>query len=109
VTIFVGEAITVVADARNPARASVVISDAMAQVEFYAPGSNPAKVPADRVVTQGPFPMAFDSAFTLKDGTLGAYVGYVDTTGWPAGRTPFRVTLSGSYDSWEYSSFNLVA
>ncbi len=107
--IYSGEAITVVADARNPGRSSVVITDANAAVEFYAPGTNPAKVPADRVVVHGPFPMTFDPAFTLKDGTLGAYVGYVDTASWPAGKYPFKVTLSGSYDSWEYGVFTLVA
>lgn len=107
-TVYVGEAVTIVGAAFNPV-ASVVISDAVAQVEFYAPGKNPAKVPADRTADHGPVPMLFVSTVINKDGTVGAYVGYADTTGWLPGKWSYRVTLTGSFDSWEYSNFTLVA
>lgn len=106
-TIYVGEAITIVGAAYNPVLGAV-ISDAQGQVEFYAPPKNPAKVPADRTADAGPFNMQFIATVTNKDGTLGAYVGYADTTGWLPGKWSYKVTLSGSFDSWEYGTFTLV-
>lgn len=106
--IYVGEAVTIVGAAYNPV-AGAVIADAIAQVEFYAPGKNPAKVPADRVVDHGPRPMTFIATVVNKDHTVGAYVGYADTTGWVPGKWSYKVTLTGSYESWEYANFTLVA
>lgn len=106
-TIFVGEAVTIVCAAINPLTATV-ISDATGQVDFYAPGKTPKTVPADRTPDHGPFPSLFDASVLNKDGSLGAYVAYVDTTGWTAGKWSYKVTLTGSYDTWEYGQFALA-
>lgn len=106
--IYVGESVTVIAAAVNPV-SGLVISDALGQAEFYAPGKNPAKVPADRTPDQGPVPLTFDPKVTNKDGTSGAYLAYVETGGWAPGKWTFKATLSGSYDTWEYGTFTLVA
>jgi hypothetical protein len=108
VTIFVGEAITVVCAAVNPLT-GLVIADANGQVEFYGPGKQPKTVPGDRVADQGPVAVTFNATVANKDGTVGAYVAYVDTTGWAAGKWSYRVTLTGSYNTWEYGSFTLAA
>ena len=107
-TIFVGEAITVVCAAVNPLNGGTVISDAVGQVEFYVPGKAPKPVPADRVADFGPVAAQFDATVINKDGSLGAYVAYVDTTGWVPGKWSYKVTLTGSYDTWEYGQFALA-
>lgn len=104
---YVGEAIAVVAQAVDP-NTKAQITDAAAEVEFYAPGKNPAKNPDDRTADKGPLPMVWDADVVNKDGT-GAYIAYVDTSGWASGKWAFKVTLSGSYDSWEYGSVKLEA
>ena len=104
--IYVGEAITLIGAAINPVT-ETVIDDATAKVEFFGPGKNPIKNPADRVVDQGPVPMTFSSTVVNKDGTTGAYVGYAETAGWQPGKWHYRVTLSGTLDSWEYGTFTL--
>ena len=106
-TIYVGEGITVLGAAVNPV-SGLVISDALAEVEFYAPGKTPQRVVADRIADFGPVAMTFQSTVANKDGTFGAYVGFVDTTGWVAGKWSYRVKLSGSYGSWEFGTFALA-
>jgi hypothetical protein len=105
---YVGETISVISQATDPARGTP-ITDAAAEVEFYAPGKNPAKVVDDRTADKGPFTMAYDDTVKNPDGSFGAYVAEVPTTGWADGKWAFKVTLSGSYDSWEYSSVKLEA
>lgn len=107
-TIFVGEGITVVCAAKNPITGAVV-GDAAAKVEFFAPPKNPAKVPADRDVDEGPFTLDFDDSIANADGTTGAYTVIVDTTGWDSGKWNYRVTLTGAFVSWEYATFKLDA
>lgn len=105
--MYAGQAITVVAQATDP-KHNAQITDALSHVDFFAPGKNPAKVPSDRtVVDEGPFPMTWDATIVNKDGTLGAYVAYVDTTDWPPGKWTYRVTLEGSYDAWAYGTVKL--
>ncbi len=106
-TIFVGEAITIVCAAINPL-VGTIISDAQGQVEFYAPGKAPKTTPADRTPDNGPVPVQFDATVINKDGSLGAYVAYVDTAGWLPGKWSYKVTLTGSYDTWEYGTFALA-
>ena len=106
--IYVGEVVTLIAAALNPVN-QTVISDAVGAAEFYAPGKNPAKVPADRVRDRGPVPLVFNSTVINKDGTVGAYVGFADTAGWAPGKWSFKATITGSYSTWEYGSFVLVA
>lgn len=105
--IYVGEVVTIICAATNPVDGSV-ISDATGAVEFYAPGKNPVKTPADRVADAGPLPLAFNASVTNKDGSTGAYVGYAETAGWAPGKWTFKATLTGSYDTWEFGSFTLV-
>lgn len=100
-TLYVGEAVTIRATATNPIT-KAVISDAVAVADFYAPGKNPKLNPADRIIDKPQVSLVYDPA-------AGSYLGYVDTTGWVEGRWSFKVTLSGSYDSWEYGSFALKA
>lgn len=98
-TLYVGEAVTVKAVATDPIR-NVPITDATAEVEFYAPPKNPKANPEDRT-RDG------DTVTLTYDVDAGCYLGYADTTGWEPGKWAFKVTLSGSYDSWEYGSFTL--
>lgn len=107
-TLYVGEAITVACYAKNPVT-GIVISDADATADFWAPGKNPAKVPADRDPVDNTAAMSWNALVQNDDGTLGAYIAFVDTTGWDAGKWAYRVTLAGAYDSWEYGSFKLEA
>lgn len=107
-TIYVGETLTIIGAAVNPVT-GLVIADATGEVEFYAPPKNPAKVPADRTLDEGPFPVTYSATVVNKDGTTGAYVGYVVTTGWAPGKWTYKVTLTGTFDTWEYGSFTLVA
>jgi hypothetical protein len=106
--IYVGEGITILCAAKNPAT-GVAIADAIAVVEFYAPGKNPAKVVGDRTVDHGPFAMSYDATVVNSDGSKGGYAAYVDTTGWDAGKWTYRVVLAGAYESWEYASVRLLA
>lgn len=99
--MYVGERILVRAAARNPLT-GVMITDADVRVEFYAPGKRVKTEPADRVVDYGPFPLLYQPATE-------SYVVYVDTDGWVKGKWTCRVTLAGSYDSWEYQTFTLKA
>lgn len=106
--IYVGEGVTIVCAALNPVTKAVV-TDATATVEFFAPGKTPAKVPADRVVDHGPFAMAFDATVANADGTTGAYLVEVDTTGWTPGKWSFRCSLADAFESWEYGTLKLDA
>ncbi len=108
-TIFVGEAVTIKASATDPLRGGTVISDATGEVEFYAVGDDAKNDPTARTSEHGPFPLTFDAAVVNKDGSLGAYLAYVDTTGWVEGKRLYKVTLTGSYDTWEYGSLSLKA
>lgn len=99
--LYVGEAVTIKATATDPLR-NTVISDATAVCDFYAPGKDPKGVPADRTVDKPQITLTFDAA-------LGVYLGYANTAGWVPGKWSFKVTLSGSYQSWEFGTFTLKA
>lgn len=105
---YVGEVISVIAVATDPSHGTQIV-DAACEVEFYAPGKNPAKVVDDRSVDKGPFAAIYDATVKNADGSFGAYIADVPTTGWASGKWAFKVTLSGSYDSWEYSAVKLEA
>lgn len=106
--IYVGETVTIVGAAFDPV-AQRIINDALATVVFYAPGKNPIRNPEDRVPDFGPVPMDFNGVVVNKDGTIGAYVGYIGTAGWAPGKWHYRVTLTGTYESWEFGTFTLKA
>ena len=106
--IYVGETLTISAGTVNFITGAA-ISDASAFVEFYAPGKNPKTVAADRVKDHGPYTMVYEPLIANRVGDSGGYVGYVDTTGWVAGKWAYQVKLTGQYDSWEYGTFTLVA
>lgn len=106
--IFVGEGITIVCQATDPAT-DTAITTTPAAVEFFAPGKNPVSTPGDRTVDEGPFTMSFNPAVVNKDGTTGAYECFIDTTGWAPGKWTYRVTLTGAFASWEYATVTLKA
>jgi hypothetical protein len=106
--IYAGEGMVVVCQATDPAT-TVAITDATAQVDFFAPGKNPISTVADRVVDRGPFDMTYDPTVVNKDGSKGAYTASIDTTGWVAGKWTYRVTISDVLDSWEFSTVTLKA
>lgn len=106
--IYVGEGVTIICVAKNPVTGAV-ISNATASLDFFAPGKNPAKVPADRTVDEGPVAMSYDATIVNTDGTTGAYIAFVDTTGWAAGKWAYRVTIESAYESWEFGTFKLGA
>ncbi len=99
--MYVGEKIVIRAAARNPLTGAL-ITDAVARVEFYAPGKRVKTRPEDRIVDYGPFPLSYQPATE-------SYVVFVDTENWAKGKWTCKVTLSGSYDSWEYHTFTLKA
>lgn len=100
--LYVGEAVTIKATATDPLRNNQPIPDATAVVDFYAPGKDPKGTPGDRTTDKPQVTLSYDAE-------LGVYLGYVSTVGWEPGKWSFKVTLSGSYDSWEYSTFTLKA
>lgn len=105
---YVGEGLTILCAATDPATGAPITADT-GEVEFYAPGKNPAAIPADRTPDQGPFSMGYDATVVNRDGSFGAYIGYVDTTGWAAGKWTYRVKLVGAFASWEYATVVLKA
>lgn len=110
--LYVGEAVTIVASAVDPLRGDANIVDATAVVDFYAPGKDPKGNPDDRSPDKPPVGMSYVADAVVKLGSsavTGAYVGYVDTAGWEPGKWSYKVTLSGTYESWEYGSFTLRA
>lgn len=111
--LYVGEAVTIVAAALNPLRNNVAITDAVAKVDFFAPGKDPKGNPADRTPDQGDLPMIYDALATFQTAqtsVVGAYVCYAETAGWEPGKWSYRVTLTGNeYESVEYSTFTLKA
>lgn len=105
---YVGEGLAIFCEATDPVT-GLAITDATAIVEFFAPPKVPAKVTTDRTVDEGPFDMSYDDTVENKDGTTGAYVAFVDTTGWAGGKWSYRVTISGAYESWDYATITLTA
>jgi hypothetical protein len=100
VAIYVGEAITIKADAVNPSTGQP-ISDATAVAEFYAPGKDPKNIPEDRTTDKPNVTLTYDF---LQN----AYVGFVSTENWESGKWSYRVRITGAlYDSWEYGAFTL--
>lgn len=111
-TIFVGEAVTIVGSATDPLKADENITDATAVADFYGPGKDPKGNPEDRTTDKQQVTLTYDAEVVVKLGqstVTGAYVGFADTTGWAPGKWTYKVTLSGSYDSWEYGTFTLKA
>lgn len=110
-TLFLGEAVTVLALAQDPARSNETIDDATATLELFNPAKDPKNVPADRT-PDFTVSMTYDALATITVGGVeyvGAYRGLTATTavGWVAGKWSYRVKLTGSYDSWEYGQFTL--
>lgn len=106
-TIYTGEAVTIIVSAVNPVDGSV-ISDALGTAEFYAPGKKPKSVPSDRVPDADSIGLVFNPDYQNRDGSTGAYIGQVDTAGWAPGRWTYKAILSGVYDSWEFGTFTLA-
>jgi hypothetical protein len=108
--IFVGEGMTIVCAASDPST-QTPITAATAVVDFFAPGKNPVSNVGDREPDKGPLPMTFDPDVVNKDGTKGAYIALVDTSGagWVPGKWTYRVTISDALDSWEYATVTLKA
>lgn len=103
-SIYAGEAVTVKVQAVDPLTNAIISGGVVGKVEFYAPPKDPKNVVADRVVDKGPFALAFNATAINKDGTVGAYVAFVDTTGWAPGKWNYKATLTGSYNAWEFGS-----
>ena len=100
--LYVGEGVTITAAATDPLR-NLAITDATAEVTFFAPGRNPKSDPEDRTPDFGPEPLVYDADLQM-------YVGYVETdSGWAAGRWTYKVTMTGQYSAWEYGTFTLKA
>ncbi len=100
-TLYVGEVVTIKAVAKDPVRGTF-ISTATAVVTVYAPPKNPALNTGDRTPDGSSITLTYDA-------TLNAYIGVIPTAGFAAGIWYYKVTLSGTYTSWEYGTFTLVA
>ena len=101
--LYVGEILILKATATNPLD-DLPITDALGTVQFFEPGLSPATKPEDRT----PFP-GRDLAIAYDEDAV-AYLAYVATAGWAAGKWSYRVQLAGpSFLTWEYGTFVLRA
>lgn len=100
-TLYVGEAVRILAKATDP-ESSLPLDPAptSAVVDFWSPDQ-------DRQVDT---PIISDVAMTYRSAT-NDFVLFQSTSGepWVAGKWVFRVTVTGStYQNWEISSFKLT-
>lgn len=99
--IYAGETVALRAQVVDPFTGLPLQGDT-AEVELYAPGKNPARNPADRVVDVGPAQATFEANI--------GWVAYVPTDGFAAGRWTYRFRVVGSsFDTWEYGTFQVKA
>lgn len=101
--LYVGETVTIKIVATNPATSPpALITDATATVERYAVDTDPKNDPAARTVVGLPITAQYSAA-------VGGYLAAIDTTGFAAGKHPYRARLAAPHNSWEYGSFTLRA
>lgn len=98
--LYVGETVTIKVAATNPLKGNAVIADGVCTVELYAVDTDPKGDPAARTVVGAPHAAAWDAEAQ-------AYLAYIPTDGFAAGKHPYRAVLAGAYDSWEYGAFTL--
>lgn len=97
---YQGEVIVVFTTAKDPITGDP-ITDLAGEVNFYAPGKNPARVVEDRTVDKGPFAVSFDVE-------RGGYVAFVPTVDWTPGKWSYRVDLAGgAFENWEYGAVSI--
>lgn len=107
---YVGDTIAVKIDLLDPLTEEVLTGYTVT-LDLYAPPKTPKTDPSARTSPDVAGVVAFyDATVENSAGTLGAYVGYVDTTGFVSGTWAFRVTASGPvYHDTEYGTFRLAA
>lgn len=99
--IYVGEAVAVRAQATNPFTKAPII-DLTGVAEFYAPGRDPKKVPADRATPD-------DSVSVAYDASAEGYLAFWPTAGKDPGKWTVRIHLTGGdYDNFEFGTVTLV-
>lgn len=109
-TLYVGDTVAIKVDLLDPFTKEALTGYTVT-LDLYAPGKSPKTDPSVRgtpdVANVG---AAYDSSVENSAGGLGAYVGYVDTTGLAAGTWSYRVTAAGIvYHDTEYGTFRLKA
>lgn len=107
---YVGDTIAIKIDLLDPLT-EAVLTGYTVTLDLYAPPKAPKTDPSVRSTPDVAGVAAlYDPDVENSAGTLGAYVGYVDTTGFVSGTWAFRVTASGTtYHDTEYGTFRLVA
>jgi hypothetical protein len=80
-------------------------------LDLYVPGRNPKTNTSVRATPDvSGINAAWDGTVVNSDSTTGAYIGYVDSTGFAAGTWSFRATAVGPvYHNMDFGSFKLSA
>lgn len=99
--LYVGETVTIKVAATNPLKANAVITDGVCTVDLYPVGADPKNDVTQR--------LASNTVAATYDAEAQAYLAFVNTDGYVAGKYAYRAQLAGAYDSWEYGSFSLKA
>lgn len=108
--LYVGEGIAFAVVVTDPLTEEAIIDNSVTvTLDLYSPPKNPSTTPADRTPDDGPHTMSFDADVVNTDGTSGAWVVTVDSTGFDAGKWWYKVNITGAYSAWSYGSFKLVA
>lgn len=102
--LYVGDTVALRVDVSDPFT-DETLADYTVQADlYYSAGLNPRTNPDIREDGD-----VKNVAFAW-DATHGAYLGYVETTGFPAGTVYVRVRVDGPvYKNVEYSSFKITA
>jgi hypothetical protein len=106
VAAYVGDTVALRADVTDPFSGEV-LPDYDVLGDIYTSGVNPKTTPEIREQAE-----VKDVAFTWNPliGDSGAYVGFVDTDGFPPGTIYVRIRVTGPvYDNVEFGSFRLTA
>lgn len=101
--LYVGDTVALRVDVSDPFTDELLSEYTVHADLYYSAGTNPRTTPAIRESPDvAGVPFAWDT-------THEAYLGYVDTTGYPPGTIYVRLRVDGPvYKNVEYSSFKIV-
>lgn len=108
--LYVGDTVAVRVDLLDPFT-NEALTGYTVTLDLYAPGKAPKTDPSVRGTPDVAGVVAFyDATVENSAGSLGTYIGYVDTDSFESGTWSFRATASGPvYQDTEYGTFRLAA
>lgn len=108
--LFVGDVVAVRVDLLDPF-SNAPLTGYTVTLDLYAPPKTPKSDPAVRGTPDvSGVNATYQAGVENSAGSLGAYVAYVDTTGFVSGTWAFRATASGpTYHDTDYGTFRLAA